>query len=478
MRGLLDPQNKILLTTIKRLTIISIFIMKKIILFCLLTFFSFHISILAQDLPAFPGAEGWGQFTKGGRGGIVIKVTNLNDDGPGSFREAVMNPNPRIVVFEVSGTIELQKPLIITSPYLTIAGQTAPGDGICLKNYPLDILQTNDVIIRSIRIRPGIESGTLGSELDGIEVRESSNIIIDHCSISWSNDEAVNTWHKSSNVTVQWCMISEPLNKSIHEKGAHGFSASIGGYKTSFHHNLLANGSGRNPSIAGNNQHFTVLLDMRNCVISNWGHRTADGKPLSVNIINNYYKPGPATQDNVRRRIASIDNSTKMGFTGLWHIEGNYIEGYPEISADNWKGGVDFSEGTSVAQNRQVTPFEVANVTTQSAEEAYQLVLENVGCISPVRDQVDQRVIKQIKTNKYSITADGMIDAVDQVGGWPMLKQGKVLKDSDNDGMPDEWELAHGLNPNDANDANKDYNGDGYTNIEKYINSLIPNPYK
>lgn len=452
--------------------------MKKISIVAMLTLLCCHFSLLAQELPAFPGAEGWGQFSKGGRNGIVIKVTNLNDDGPGSFREAVMNPNPRIIVFDVSGTIDLKSPLTITSPYMTIAGQTAPGDGICLKTFPLNIANTNDIIIRNIRVRPGIESGLIGSEIDGIEVRESTNVILDHCSVSWSNDEAVNTWHKSSNVTVQWCIISEPLNKSVHEKGAHGFSASIGGYKNSFHHNLLANGAGRNPSIAGNNQHFTVLLDIRNCVISNWGHRTADGKPLSVNIINNYYKPGPATNEKVRTRIAAIDNSDRMGFTGLWHIEGNHMDGYPEISANNWQGGVNFSEGTSEPRNRQVTPFEVAEVTTQSAKDAYALVLKYAGCIAPNRDEVDKRVVKQVETNKFSKTADGLVDAVEQVGGWPSLKQGKVLKDTDNDGIPDEWEIAHGLNPNDPSDANKDYNGDGYTNIEKYINSLVPNPYK
>lgn len=452
--------------------------MEKTALLTIILLFCSSILLVAQEELAFPGAEGWGRNAKGGRGGVVLKVTNLNDDGPGSFREAVMNPNPRIVIFEVSGTIALQSPLIITSPYLTIAGQTAPGDGICLRNFPLDIQNTNDIIIRCIRVRPGIESGLLGSEIDGIEVRESKNVILDHCSVSWSNDEAVNNWHRSSFMTVQWCMISEPLNKSVHEKGAHAFAASIGGYKSSFHHNLLANAAGRNPSIAGNNQHFTVLLDIRNCVISNWGHRTCDGKPLSVNLLNNYYKAGPATKESVRKRIAKIDNSDHMGFTGLWYIEGNYMDGFPLISKNNWDGGVEFSPGTSEPRNRQVSIFEVAPVTTQTAENAYNLVLTNAGCIAPARDAVDVRVVNQILTGKYEKSADGIIDTVEQAGGWPFLKQGKILKDSDGDGIPDEWEIAHGLNPNDPSDANGDYNGDGYTNIEKYINSLVPDPYK
>ena len=190
--------------------------------------------------PAFPGAEGWGALTPGGRGGKVLKVTNLNDSGPGSFREAVMSSGPRIVVFEISGTITLKSELIIREPYLTIAGQTAPGDGICLKGWSLKIADTHDIIVRGIRVRPGVESGLIGSEIDALGISQSNNIIIDHCSFSWSCDEVVNNWHGSSNITIQWCMISEPLNRSVHEKGPHGYGASLGGYKLSFHHNLMA----------------------------------------------------------------------------------------------------------------------------------------------------------------------------------------------------------------------------------------------
>ncbi|MDR3217484.1 MAG: pectate lyase [Dysgonamonadaceae bacterium] len=429
--------------------------------------------VRAQQLPAFPGAEGWGMYAKGGRGGLVLEVTNLNDSGPGSFREAIMNPNPRIVIFKVSGTIELQSELAITTPYLTIAGQTAPGDGICLKNYPLDIAGTHDIIVRCLRIRPGIASGRKGSELDGIEVRESSHVMVDHCTVSWTNDEGINNWHKSSFVTFQWCMMAEPLNKSVHEKGAHGYGASIGGYKASFHHNILANAVARNASIAGNNQNPTVMLDVRNCVIANWVHRSCDGKPLSINLVNNYYKPGPATQEEVKRRIARIDNAENMGFTGLWYIDGNYVEGYPDISADNWKGGVDFESGTSEARNRRFTPFESAAVTTQSAPEAYELVLRYVGVIAPGRDSQENRIINQIRTNTLRYGTNGIIDSVEQAGGWPELKSTTPLPDSDKDGIPDKWETANGLNPKDTSDANKT-NNQGYTHIEKYINSLIP----
>jgi len=447
---------------------------KQLLLF-FITLFS-AITLQAQ-LPAFPGAEGWGMYAKGGRGGVVLAVTNLNDNGPGSFRAAVMNPNPRIVIFQVSGTIELKSKLVITAPYLTIAGQTAPGDGICLKNFPLDLANSHDIIIRSIRVRPGIGSGLIGSEIDGVEVRESSNVIFDHCSVSWSNDEGMNNWHKTSNITFQWCLMSEPLNKSVHEKGSHGYCASIGGYKASFHHNILANGAGRNPSIGGNNQNVTVFLDVRNCVISNWGHRSCDGKPLSINLVNNYFKPGPATNEDVKRRIARIDNAEKMGFTTLWYIEGNKVEGYPEISTDNWKGGVDFEENCSAARNRAMIPFESIPVKTQSADEAYLLVLKNAGATAPKRDIQDERIINQIKTNSFKFGTNGIIDNVEQVGGYPVLKSTAPLKDSDGDGIPDEWEIAHRLNPNDRSDATKSDLANGYTHIEEYINSLIVSLY-
>ena len=425
----------------------------------------------AQPLPAFPGAEGGGMYARGGRGGIVLEVTNLNDSGPGSLREAIMNPNPRIIIFKVSGTIELESMLEITSPFLTIAGQTAPGDGICLKNYPLHITGTRDIVVRYLRIRPGVASGLRGSELDGIEIRTSSNVIIDHCSISWTNDEAANNWHGGRNVTFQWCIIAEPLNKSIHEKGAHGYGASIGGYKTSFHHNILSCAIARNVSVAGNDQNVTVMLDVRNCVMSNWQQRSCDGKPLSINLVNNYYKPGPATLENVKRRIARIDFSEHYGFTGLWYIDGNYVEGYPAVSADNWDGGVDFEQGTSEARNRRLTPFEVAPVTTQPATEAYELVLNNAGVTVPKRDSWENRIIEQIRTNRFPYGENGIIDSVEQVGGWPELKSAPAPIDSDKDGIPDDWEIANGLNPNDPSDANK-LSANRYTNIENYINSL------
>jgi pectate lyase len=441
-----------------------------IIAFCSIT------SYLQAQLPAFPGAEGWGRHSQGGRGGTVLKVTNLNDSGPGSFREAVTNPGPRIVIFEVSGTIDLKSPLQINTPYLTIAGQTAPGDGICLKRFPLRIHNTHDIIIRGIRIRPGIESGLKGSEIDVIDIDSSQNVIVDHCVFSWSTDEGINTWHGARFITVQWCVMSEPLNHSIHEKGPHGYCASIGGYKASFHHNLLANGAARNPSIAGNNQSPTVLMDFRNCVISNWEHRSCDGKPLSINLVNNYYKPGPATREDVKRRITRIDNAEKLGFSCLWYVDGNYLEGYPDISANNWAGGVDYEEGTSPEKNRRKDSFEVPPVITQPAKEAYELVLKYAGCYLN-RDSQEKRIIEQIRTGKYMVSRNGLIDRVEQAGGWPVLKTGKLPQDTDKDGIPDEWERKNGLNAADPSDA-KRMAPNGYMNIENYINSLLPDIYR
>ncbi len=439
------------------------------LLFFVFPFF-IHPVFSQCPLPAFPGAEGWGACSKGGRGGVVLKVTNLCDSGAGSFRDAVMNPEPRTIVFEVSGTILLTSDLTITHPFLTIAGQTAPGDGICLRGFPLNIANTHDIIIRSIRVRPGIESGLPGSEINALEIRNSENIIVDHCSFSWSADEGLNNWHNSRNVTIQWCMMSEPLHRSIHDKGPHGYGASLGSHKLSFHHNLMAHCYARNPSVAGNNQNLTVLMDFRNCVIYNWAIRSCDGKPLSINVINNYFKPGPATVQSVKHRIARIDNSESMGFSGLWHIEGNFVEGFPDISARNWDGGVDFDKGTSESRNRSLAPFQVAPVTTHTAGEAYRLVLDHAGVVIPLRDAHENRIITEVQNASYSRGTLGLVDQVEQAGGWPDLRSLPPLADSDNDGLPDDWETARGLDPANPSDASLLSEDTSYTYLERYIN--------
>lgn len=417
--------------------------------------------------PAFPGAEGFGKYTIGGRGGKVIEVINLNDRGPGSFRVACEAKGPRTVVFRVSGTIPLESGLRIKNSFLTIAGQTAPGDGICIKNYQVNF-NTEHLIIRYLRFRPGDEKG---KEQDGFG-GQGSHIIIDHCTASWGVDETFSI-NKGTNLTVQWCLISESLTKSLHKKGAHGYGGLWGGPGGSWHHNILAHHSSRNPRASGNAE--SGLLDYRNNVVYNWGFNSAYGGELwPRNWISNYYKYGPATSEKVRRRIfVQKDPRGKM------FASGNFVWGYSAISADNWNGGIDFepSGEATEATLRVREPFVVAPVTTQSAEAACELVLAKAGC-SLSRDAVDQRIINEIRTGtaKYGETygggGKGIIDSQQAVGGWPELRSAPAPIDSDHDGMPDDWERKHGLDPNNPADGASDADGDGYTNLEEYLNSL------
>ncbi len=414
-------------------------------------------------IPAFPGAEGFGACTPGGRGGKVFEVTSLNDSGPGSLREPVEAEGPRIVVFRVSGNIELKAALTIRNPYVTIAGQTAPGDGICVKNCETSV-STHDVIVRYLRFRPGDPSKRALDALSGGGCR---NVIIDHCSASWSIDECV-SFYKSENVTIQWCLISESLYQSYHSKGHHGFGGIWGGTNVSFHHNLFAHHSSRNPRFASGDQ----KIDYRNNVIYNWGYNSAyGGEDATVNMIANYYKSGPATRRNVKSRIVEPYTDT-----GKWFIADNYVVGYPAITADNWNGGVQGKHAK--APIRVNEPFPSAPLRMQTAEEAYPLVLEDVGANFPKRDALDSRIIHEVRTGTAKYGGEwgsnkGIIDSQTAVGGWPALKSAPAPVDSDHDGMPDHWERAKGLNPNDNSDGAKDRDGDGYTNIEEYVNGLI-----
>lgn len=260
-----------------------------------------HAQATRASVPAFPGAEGFGAKATGGRGGRVIAVTNLDDSGPGSLRAALDEKGPRMVIFRVSGNIALKSSLRLRNGDITIAGQTAPGDGICLQNYSLDLSGANNVIVRYLRIRPG---DTSGKELDALGGRSGENIIIDHCSASWSIDECVSIYSGARNVTVQWCLISESLYQSLHGKGHHGFGGIWGGQDASWHHNLLAHHSSRNPRVVGKSI-GDQFLDLRNNVIYNWGYNSCYGGDgdVRVNLINNVYKPGPATREDVRARM-------------------------------------------------------------------------------------------------------------------------------------------------------------------------------
>jgi hypothetical protein len=432
-----------------------------------------------EQLIAFPGAEGFGRFTTGGRGGRVLEVTNLNDDNnPGSFRWAINQTYPRIIVFRISGTIMLQSDLNINYGNLTVAGQTAPGDGICIANHTVEC-KTSNVIVRYMRFRLGDLTKEANDSFWG---RDQKNIILDHCSLSWAIDED-GSWYDNTDFTMQWCIYSESLYHSYHPKGDHGYGGIWGGMGATFHHNLLADNSSRNPRFNGaryNSTHQTELADFRNNVIFNWGFNSAyGGESGNYNMINNYYKPGPATSsgDKQYRIVNPSDPFNPSTGYSKWYINGNYVAGDSAVTADNWNGGVqpDQAPLDSLKLNN---PLPVAPVSTQTAKDAYDSVLAHSGCSFPARDSADQRVIDEVKTGNapygasYNGGGKGIIDSQNDVGGWPVLKSFSAPLDSDHDGMPDSWEKSHGLNPNDSSDS-RQIGPDGYTMIEEYINSGI-----
>lgn len=453
----------------------------------LLVFAFISSSFIASAQPiAFPGAEGFGKYTTGGRGGKVYIVSNLNDNGEGSFRKAALAKGPRIIVFSISGTIHLESPLSIKDN-VTIAGQSAPGDGICLADYPVS-LGGNNIIVRYMRFRMGDKnqnSGMVdgGGGDDALGGMRRKNIIIDHCSLSWSTDEVFSIYAGDS-TSVQWNIISEPLNYSYHfEKGdtdfeKHGFGGIWGGKHFSAHHNLFAHCNNRTPRFDGIRNSPAENVDFRNNVIYNWGQNNVyAGEGGNYNIVNNYYKAGPATSKSVRSRIANPYNTNKIPF-GKFYIEGNYIEGFPEVSAHNWKGVV-MEKGTpqDAEQARLNKPFPVEEINTQSPREAYKQVLLYAGA-SFKRDTLDQRIIQNV--------ANGTGNIIDVQGGfphgtayekskiaWPALKSAIPKKDTDKDGIPDEWEVKSGLNKDNHSDANSYTLSKEYTNIEVYLNSLV-----
>ncbi|GAB3198218.1 hypothetical protein ABID22_000604 [Pontibacter aydingkolensis] len=447
-------------------------------LLLLLGFILCSVQLQAQQL-AFPGAEGFGRFTTGGRGGAVYEVTNLNDSGVGSFRDAVLKSGTRTIVFRVSGTITLLSPLTIKNGNLTIAGQTAPGDGICIKNNTVTI-DADNVIIRFMRFRLGDEAQV---ENDAMWGRNRQNIMIDHCSLSWAVDE-VGSFYDNKNFTMQWCILSESLYRSVHNKGDHGYGGIWGGQGATFHHNLLAHHSSRNPRFNGarySNQPALEIVDYRNNVLYNWGGNSAyGGERGNHNIVNNYYKYGPATTSSSKRNRILDANAPSEAELGRWYVNGNYVHGYPATTADNWNGGVQNVSSAWLAIVRVNEPFNFAPVRTQTAEEAYLAVLDSAGAILPKRDAVDARIVHETRTGTATYggaygAGRGIIDTQATVGGWPTLNSEPAPADTDKDGMPDAWETENGLNPNDASDRNGDFNGNGYTNLEKYLNSLTRN---
>ncbi|HEY1661631.1 MAG TPA: polysaccharide lyase [Verrucomicrobiae bacterium] len=473
-------------------------------------------------VPAFPGAEGGGEFSFGGRGGKVFVVTTLADSGPGSLREACESAGPRIVVFNVAGIIHLQKPIFIEAPYITIDGHTAPGDGICIADNGFDD-NVHDVVIRYLRMRRGNldifnRHGThYGSPI--------GNIILDHISSSWGADQNIDTYRHmyaptnggpdlklpAVNVTIQWTISSEALNTYNH-----AFGGDWGGRNTGFHHNLFACNTGRNPSVA-----MTYDFNFVNNVLFNWRHRSVDGGGSNslFNIINNYYKPGPATLDTpVRYRILepaqTWSKANPVSHWGKAYVNGNIVDGYDAVTKDNWNGGVQFTKSPDpdadggiargeitndtqidkiIAAVRVDKPFPMPSMTITSAKEAYDAVLNDAGDTLPHRDAVDARVIEEVRTgnvwsegkqitpppmkglakNNIGVAGDGIITDPSQVGGYPDY-QGEPVKDLGADGIPLSWKKKYGLDANDASLAQKDLQGDGYTVMDKYLDGLDP----
>lgn len=428
-------------------------------------------------LPAFPGAEGFGARASGGRGGRVIAVTNLNDSGPGSLRAAVEEKGPRTVVFRVSGNIALESDLELRHGDLTIAGQTAPGDGICLRSYAVVLAGASNVVLRHLRVRPGDVSG---EDLDALGGRFGENIIIDHCSLSWSIDECLSIYSGVRNLTVQWCLVSESLDRSNHVKGPHGHGGIWGGQGASWHHNLLAHHSSRNPRIVGKSV-GAQFADIRKNVIYNWGFNSTYGGDgdVRVNLINNVYKPGPATRQDVHSRVA---NPSPGSEPRNWWIAGNLVVGSPEVSSDNWLG-VHPSGGVPLDRLRASAPFRAAPVTTQSAEALLESVLQGAGATLPRRDPLDARIVEETRSGTaqfgetYEGGGKGIIDSQTAVGGWPELRSEPAPEDTDGDGMPDAWERRFGLDRRNAADGCEDADADGYTNLEEYLYGTDPTVY-
>ncbi len=423
-------------------------------------------------LPVFPGAEGFGTRTPAGRGGKVVEVISLADSGPGTLREALNDPDPRIVVFHIGGTIELESELVIRYPFVTVAGQTAPGGGICLKNAGIAVM-SHDVLIQHIRIRPGSEGNIEPDNNDAIailgrhgEIDGACNVVIDHVSASWSEDETVSTWYGAHDITVSWCIISEALNRSRHHKGTHsaGLLIGDGSYNVSVHHCLLAHNDFRNPLIKDGGTH-----DFVNNVIYDWGILPAEivdaDSNSFLNFVGDRFIPGPSTKSAGYEILINPNSGTPKIY-----VEGNIGPHRRDSKLSEWAlVGHGWGENSLAPERyRSTEPYDVAPITKSTAEEALKKVLARAGATLPRRDAVDNRVVGEVKSRSGRI-----IDSPKQAGGYPKLESGTAPVDSDRDGIPDDWEKAHGLDPGNDADGPEDSDGDGYTNIEEYLHSLL-----
>ncbi len=429
---------------------------------------------------AFPTAEGYGRFAIGGRGGRVIEVTNLNDSGPGSLREAVEAEGPRTIVFKTGGTIALKSKLIIHNPYVTIAGQTAPGDGICVRGFTFGSLGAHDVIMRHVRIRVGDEAH---ETMDGTGFASTDHSIYDHCSVSWSIDEGVSS-RSAKNITLQRSIIAEALNIANHRKyqpgKGHSFAASISGDVGSFHHNLLVHCAGRNWSLAGGLNRagkFAGRLDIRNNVVYNWEHRTTDGGVKALNLVNNLYLPGPATRVfHLLKPDVGNENDRQQ-----YYVSGNRMDGRYTENGDNWRDGVIVA-ADQVDAIQLKEPFCESFVKTHKVDELLENVLADVGANHRGLDAVDNRVISDVRQRTTSSKGSrsglpGIIDSQTDVNGWPELNPGTPPVDSDHDGMPDDWEIANHLDPQ-VPSNNQRLDGSRVTALEVYLAQLAAHPVK
>jgi hypothetical protein len=489
----------------------KIFKLKKYLLLTFTVFLALASvqKIDGENLPAFPGAEGFGRYTTGGRGGAVYHVTSTADDGSeGTLRWALNKAGKRTIVFNVSGTIHLKSALAISSGNVTLSGQTAPGDGICVADFPFTINASN-VIIRFMRFRLGNLKVDY-HEGDGLGGMDQENIMVDHCSISWSIDECCSVYGMR-NMTVQWCIVSQSLQNSGHSKGAHGYGGNWGGSGASYHHNLMCHNNSRTPRLGPRASTQTdERMDMRNNVIYNWGGEGCyGGEGMNVNIVNNYYKPGPGTKQrstSLQYRIAGIGIRTTAYCTkypaflpmlhrwGKYFVDGNYMNGFSNVTADNWTKGIyeqisNESNDNLFTQTTKDTiklsdPIDYILTTTHDAATAYSRVLNYSGA-SLSRDWVDSLMVYDTRYGKASYTGTGNIYGIinsqednkpagagSEWNAWPNLKTTVKPQDTDKDGMPDNWETQHNLNPNDPSDGNKT-DTSGYTMLEVYMNGLI-----
>jgi hypothetical protein len=422
----------------------------------------------AVQRPAFPGAKGFGTSTPGGRGGRVILVTTLADRGPGSLRAALNARGKRVIVFRVSGTITLKSGLDLTRPYVTVAGQSAPGGGITLRVNPCSDdaalgIYTHDVVVRHLRVRRGANTcGGEGDSADGIVVykKNAHHVVVDHSSVSWAVDENLSTYDHAKNITFSWNIVSEGLSRSTHPEGEHSKGVHLSGEKSgriSFHHNLLAHNGDRNPQPTN-----PGVADIRNNIVYNYGDNAAltsnsHGRP-EFNFVGNWYIPGRDT-DRSEWELDVYEGTDGAGWA--FYVKGNL--GPHRKSTDAPEKRMVSPEGRRSIIGK---PFKAPDVGSTSAAKAYKAVLKGAGATRPVRDAVDKRIVREVKTRTGRI-----IDSPSQVGGWPTLPSTGAPTDSDRDGVPDTWERANGTNPS-VKDSPRDADGDGWTNVEEWLNSL------